>query len=364
MRVDRLRLSGYRNISLLDLSLSGGVTLLVGDNAQGKTNLLEAVLVMTLGRSHRTQKERDLVQQGCDQAVIRVDIARRDGAHALRMVIPAQGPRSLRIDGAQARSVGEMMGRLNAVLFSPEDLRVVKDGPDVRRRFLNREISQLKPAYFGVLQRYARALRQRQVALRDAALHGTLDAWDEQLALEGCAMIRLRHAVLSELATRCAAWHDRLCEGSETLAIEYRPSIQAETPSEYMSRLTTRRMQDIAQKQTALGPHRDDVAMLIDGRDARLFASQGQQRTAALALRLAEVELIHEMTGEAPVLMLDDVFSELDARRRALLLGSIDGAQTLITCTDLHEALRAGDADGLRQARVLRVARGEFTYDG
>ena len=176
-------------------------------------------------------------------------------------------------------------------------------------------------------------------------------------------MIRLRHAVLSELATRCTAWHERLCDGSETLAIEYRPSIQAETPSEYISRLTTRRVQDIAQKQTALGPHRDDVAMLIDGRDARLFASQGQQRTAALALRLAEVELIHEMTGEAPVLMLDDVFSELDARRRAILLGSIVGAQTLITCTDLHEAMRVGDADGLRQARVLRVAGGEFTYD-
>ena len=347
----------YRNYETLSVEPSEGVTLLLGDNAQGKTNLLEAVALLSTGRSHRTRSDKDMILWGKEGALLRADIAHQYAVHQVQMELFPAAKRKVMVGGAPIERTGELLGHLNAVLFAPEDLRLVKEGPQERRRFLDMELSQAVPGYYYTLQKYARILKQRNALLRAIAgrpsLRQTLDAWDEQLCATAPELRRRREALCERLRQVAGEKHRDITSGGEELSVIYKPSPDAEGSIEekLAAALFAAREDDIRRGMTSVGPHRDDLLLRIDGKDSRVYASQGQQRTAALSLKLSELQLMKEQTNEWPVLLLDDVMSELDSRRRDALIEHMQGVQTLITAAVDGAPLPNG-------AKVFRVEGG------
>ena len=313
--------------------------------AQGKTNLLEAIYLCCTGRSHRTRQDRELVRWGADFCRVCVEAERRDGTHEVDIAIPLAGRRKIRVNGSEIARSGELMGHVTGVLFSPEDLRLIKDGPGERRRFMDIALSQIRPSYYYALQRYARALKQRNELLRTGRLE-TLDSWDEQLCREGARIMAARADYIERLNEAAARTHGDIARERERLSIAYAPNV---ADGDLRGALLRTRETDARRMTTSAGVHRDDVRFCVDGRELRLFGSQGQQRTAALSLRLAELDVVRAESGEAPVLLLDDVMSELDPERRRRLLAHLEGIQTIVTCTDV------ADIAGARAGMVVRV---------
>lgn len=353
MRIKELQLKDYRNYESCSFMPCEGVTVLLGDNGQGKTNVLEAVYLTCTGRSHRTRQDRELIRWGANFADVKIATERRDGSHEVQIIMPVNGKRKLKVAGQEVSRSGELLGHVTGVLFSPEDLRTVKDGPAERRRFVDMALSQLRPAYYYAMQRYNRALKQRNELLRAAAaspsLLATLDSWDEQLALAGVELMRHRREYIDRLTRTAGETHNDIAGGREKLKIQYRPSVDGETAEACMEALFGVRESDARRMTTSVGPHRDDVVVLVEERDVRAFGSQGQQRTAALSMRLAELNVMRDELGEWPVLMLDDVMSELDPSRRRRLLEHLKGIQTLVTCTD------PDDLAGAEAGAIYRV---------
>lgn len=345
MRITSLCVTNFRNYARAELSPCAGVTVLCGDNAQGKTNLLEAIYLCCTGRSHRTRQDRELIRWGEDAAHVRVEAERRDGTHSVEVGLSAQQRRRIRVNGAEIARSGELMGHVTGVLFSPEDMRLVKNGPADRRRFVDIALSQMRPTYYYALQRYARALRQRNELLRTGRLE-TIESWDEQLASAGAQIMAAREEYIRALSDAAARMHADIAGERETLRVAYAPSVP---DGDIALALQRSRAADERRMTTGFGPHRDDVRFEVDGRELRLFGSQGQQRTAALSARLAELSVIREEMGEAPALLLDDVMSELDPARRRRLLANLEGIQTIVTCTDIS------DIAGSRAGMALRV---------
>ena len=319
-----------------------GVTVFTGPNAQGKTNVLEALHLCCLGKSHRTSRDEELIQWGRDSARVTVKTAQRDGTHEVAVVLSRtqRKKKTVRIGLRQAERIGELLGHVCGVLFSPEDLQIVKDGPAERRRFMDMQLSQLRPAYFYALQRAVRTLNQRNALLKDIArnpsLLPTLDMWDEQLARVGAVICENRREAVGRLDELARAAHLSLTGGREELRLRYVSQV-ADAPDAYealLARLSRARSEDLRRMTTTVGIHRDDIAITIDGKEARTFASQGQQRSIVLALKLAEADILYRKTGERPVILLDDVMSELDMSRRDYLLNHLDGRQVFITCCD------------------------------
>ena len=357
MIITHAQLANYRSYEACALAPCEGVNVLLGDNGQGKTNVLEALYLCCTGRSHRTRQDRELIRWGADFASVKVEALRRDGSHQVEIVMPALGRRKLKIAGQEVSKSGELMGHVTGVLFSPEDLRTVKDGPSERRRFVDMALSQIKPAYYYALQRYARALKQRGEVLKLASvqpgLMATLDSWDEQLAAAGAALMAQRRAYVARLSALAAETHREISDGREQLEIRYLPSVSmGDDAQAILEALFGARENDLRRMITSTGPHRDDVQLLIGGKDVRAFGSQGQQRTAALAMRLSELEVMRDALEEWPMLMLDDVMSELDPSRRRQLVGRLKGIQTFITCTD------EDDLAGAEVGRAWRVSNG------
>ena len=360
MIITRAQLNNYRSYEACDIVPCEGVNVLLGDNGQGKTNVLEALYLCCTGRSHRTRQDRELIRWGADFADVKVDALRRDGTHRVEILLPALGRRKLKISGQEASKSGELMGHVTGVLFSPEDLRTVKDGPAERRRFVDMALSQIQPAYYYALQRYARALKQRGEALKAAAINpgllATLDAWDGQLAAAGAELMARRRDYVARLSRMAAETHLDITDGREALEIRYQPSVSlGDGEGDILDALLAARETDVRRLTTSVGPHRDDVLILVGGRDVRAFGSQGQQRTAALAMRLSELDVMKEQLGEWPMLMLDDVMSELDPGRRRQLVRRLKGIQTFITCTD------EDDLAGAEVGRAWRVEGGRLT---
>ena len=359
MKIMRAELNDFRNYETCTVEPCEGVNVLLGDNGQGKTNVLEALYLCCTGRSHRTRQDRELIRWGAESASVRVEALRRDGSHEVELVLPAQGRRCIRISGQEIGRSGELMGHVTGVLFSPEDLRTVKDGPAERRRFVDMALSQIRPAYYYALQRYARALKQRNETLKAIAARpsyaATLDAWDEQLAAAGAELARHRRAYIERLSRAADETHRSIADDRERLEIRYLPSIEAgEDAGACLEALFGARETDVRRMTTSVGAHRDDVQILVNGRDVRAFGSQGQQRTAALAMRLSELDVMREQLDEWPMLMLDDVMSELDPSRRRQLVTRLQGIQTFITCTD------AEDLAGAEVGMAWRVADGHL----
>ena len=362
MKITRAQLTNFRSYEACELTPCGGVNVLLGDNGQGKTNVLEALYLCCTGRSHRTRQDRELIRWGADFAAVRAEAERRDGSHEVELVLPALGRRRIRVAGQEVSRSGELMGHVTGVLFSPEDLRTVKDGPAERRRFVDMALSQIRPAYYYALQRYNRALKQRGEALKaiaaQPALMATLDRWDEQLASAGAELMRHRRAYIEKLSAVAGETHRGIADDRERLELKYLPSVtMGDDAQANLEALFGARETDLRRLTTSVGAHRDDVLILVDGRDVRAYGSQGQQRTAALSMRLSELDVMKEALGEWPMLMLDDVMSELDPGRRRQLVSHLAGIQTFITCTD------AEDLAGAEVGRAWRVEDGSVRVE-
>ncbi len=338
MIVKQIELHNFRNYDTLCLPFSEQVNILYGDNAQGKTNILESVYVCSTTKSHKGSKDRDMIQLGKEEAHIRMLLEKKGVPHRIDMHLKKNKTKGVAIDGIPIRKSSELFGLMNVVFFSPEDLSMIKNGPQERRRFMDLELCQLDPLYLYQLSNYNKILAQRNNLLKQIgfqqSLKDTLDVWDNQLIGYGTKIMESRKKFLKEMNEIVEEVHAVLSGGKETLKIFYEPSVTAE---EMEGKLKKAREQDIYRKMTHYGPHRDDISFFIGEENIKLFGSQGQQRTAALSLKLAELQLVKKKIGENPVLLLDDVLSELDRKRQHHLLNGIDGIQTMITCTGLEE---------------------------
>lgn len=362
MHITRLELKQFRNYEEAVLRPCTGITVLYGNNAQGKTALLEAIVLSCTGRSHRTSRDRELIFWGQPAGRVFVQAEKRDGSHEVEMLLSDCRRKIVKVNGGTLQRTGELMGHINGVLFAPEDLRMVKDGPSERRRFIDMELSQIKPAYYYALQHYAHALMQRNKLLRDMAvkpsLRDMLEDWDVQLARYGAAIMLRRAAFVERLSQAAHENHLEISGGLEDLKARYVPGVDldGDVPEQALLRaLRAAHETDIRRGTTTVGPHRDDLMLTISGMDVRMYGSQGQQRTTALSLKLAELDIMRSEIGEWPVLMLDDVMSELDPKRRRQLLARLEGIQTIVTCTDLSDLAEAqiGAAWRIENGRIV-----------
>ena len=343
MIVKKLRLRNFRNYGLQEIDFSDNLNMLYGENAQGKTNILEAIFLCSTGRSHRTQKDAELIKFGEGAALVELELGRKDyGDFVIEIEIQRSGRKSIRINGTPQRRAGDLLGLLNCVIFSPEDLSIIKDEPQQRRRFLDMFVSQIKPAYYFNLHRYLGILRQRNALLRqvreEPRLLDTLGAWNEPLAEAGAAVMREREYFVRMIGGYAGAGHTMIAGGGEELHVVYEPSVrfsgESDVKNDFLRALEAGLQGDLARMSTGCGPHKDDISCAIGGRSLRLYGSQGQQRTAALALKMAQTDAMAEVTGDSPVLLLDDVMSELDQGRRRNLSNNMKNAQTFMTGTE------------------------------
>lgn len=360
MIVQSLELTNYRNYESLTVRFSEGTNIFYGDNAQGKTNLLEALYLLATTKSHRGMKDKDLIRFGEEEAHVRGVVIRGGIDRQIDMHLRKSRGKGLAINGQRLKKAAELIGLLHIVFFSPEDLRIIKDGPSERRRFMDMELCQLDKTYLHDLTQYNRIVEQRNRLLKDiqenAALADTLDLWDEQILAYGLRIIEKREAFIREVNEIAEEIHRELTGGAEELRLIYEPNVTAE---DFAAKLKDNRRRDIRMGMTGNGPHRDDFAFMEREIDLRQFGSQGQQRTCALSLKLAEIELVRRRIGENPILMLDDVLSELDVNRQNLLLGRIGSLQTFITCTGLDELMRGR----VRLDRLFRIEKGRIVED-
>lgn len=338
MIIESIELKNYRNYDELHMGFHPGTNILYGNNAQGKTNILEAIYVCCTTKSHRGSKDREMIHFNQDESHIKLTIRKNDVPYRIDMHLKKNKTKGVAINGIPIRKASELFGIVNVVFFSPEDLNLIKNGPAERRKFIDLELCQLNKLYVHSLVSYNRILMQRNKLLKDLFFHPeyeeTLDVWDMQLVQYGKEIIRFREEFISQLNDMIIDIHRKLTGGKENLRIVYDPNASAEALEENLKRSRT---QDVKQKTTLVGPHRDDIGFYLGDIDIRRFGSQGQQRTAALSLKLAEIELVKKLVRDYPVLLLDDVLSELDGERQNHLLEAITHIQTMITCTGLED---------------------------
>ena len=338
MFIKSLKLKDYRNYDLLNLEFDKATNIFYGDNAQGKTNILEAVYLSGTTKSHRSSKDRDLIRFQCEESHIETVVVKNGVPYQIDMHLKKNSPKGIAINRIPIKKATELFGLMNFVFFSPEDLNIIKNGPSERRRFMDLELSQLDKLYLKDLTSYNRIVNQRNKLLKDASfqpsLLDTLDIWDMQLISYGKKIISRRKQFIQEVNEIIEEVHSKLTGGKEKIILSYESGCGTLSLEEAVLR---NRERDIKMKSTSAGPHRDDICFRIGDIDIRRFGSQGQQRTAALSLKLSEIELVKKIIKDTPVLLLDDVLSELDKHRQNYLLDSIHDIQTLITCTGVDE---------------------------
>ena len=346
MHVVRMILQNYRNYIKLPLILHPGLNIFYGDNAQGKTNFIESIYLCGTGRSYRTFKEKELILWDEEIGYVKAEIERKDVNTKIELSLISGKPKIVKVGGIKINKLSELLGVLNVVMFSPEDLKLVKEGPIFRRRFMDIEISQVKPGYYYNFQKYSKILLQRNNLLKsikyDRSLVKTLDVWDEQLSEYGSYLINYRIEFINKISILAKLVHRKITDGSEELNISYATQFiniksREEIKVNIYKGLIDNRGKDIQRGSTSVGPHRDDIDFYINSVDVKTFGSQGQQRTCALSLKLSELEFIKGECGEYPVLLLDDVLSELDIKRQKFLLSSLKNIQTFITCTSIND---------------------------
>ncbi len=353
MQIKKLFLQNFRNYTQETFDFDEGLNVLFGKNAQGKTNCAEAVFYLCTGASLRIRHDKQLIKMGADFAYIRAEAQNRYGNVTIEANI-YENKRELRINGSKISKNADLMGHINSVFFSPGELRLIQDGPDERRRFMNISISQTSPAYYTALLRYNKILDQRNTLLKDkdiSLILDTLPVWDEQLCKYAAIIIQKRREFVEKLAPFAKEYHAFLTDGGEELLIKpdktYKGD-EGEIAEHLAARLANNYEKDLRLGFTTVGPHRDDLDVIINGIDAKAYASQGQMRTAALSLKLSEVNIFKELSGEYPILVLDDVMSELDLKRRKKLLQCIKEVQTLLTCTHAERVLYGAECKKIR----------------
>ncbi|MBO4592086.1 MAG: DNA replication/repair protein RecF [Eubacterium sp.] len=341
MYIDSLALKNFRNYASLDIRFSEHINILYGDNAQGKTNILEAIYLSATTKSHRNAKDKDIIKINEDDSHIRVNLKKREVGHRIDMHLRRSKPKGVAIDGIPIRRSTELFGLINIIMFSPEDLSVVKNGPGERRRFMDMEICQLSRIYYSNLLKFNKILDQRNSILKQLSykpeMVDILDTWDDQLVDVGRSIIKERDNFLMMMNDIIKDIHSNLTSDRENIELRYEPNVDSER---FKDVLKEKRQLDIRNSVTMTGPQRDDFGIFINGNDVRIYGSQGQQRTAALSLKLAEIELVKKIINDSPVLLLDDVMSELDSKRRETLLESIKDIQTIVTCTGYDDFIK------------------------
>ncbi len=357
MYVETLALRNFRNYEALDIIFSDKINILYGDNAQGKTNILESIYLSATTRSHKRAKEKDIIRFGEEESHIRLNIKKRDVGHRIDVHLKKIGNKGIAIDGIPIKKSTELFGLINIIIFSPEDLSVVKSSPGERRRFMDMEICQLSRIYYSNLSKYNKILDQRNNTLKQIAyrngVEDVLDVWDDQLVDVGSSIIKERQNFINMLNEVIKEIHKNLTNDGEEIELRYEPNVEAEN---FDGVLKEKRNIDIKNTTTMSGPHRDDFGIFINNVDVRKYGSQGQQRTAALSLKLAEIELVKKIINDNPILLLDDVMSELDLRRREALLNSIKDIQTIITCTGYDDFIK----QRINVDKIYKISNGKI----
>ena len=340
MIVESVELKDYRNYEFLDMNFNEHVNIIYGDNAQGKTNILESIYMCSTSKSHRGSKDREIVRFGEDESHIKLNVLKNGMKYRIDMHLKKNKTKGIAVNGIPIKKAVELFGIINIVFFSPEDLNIIKNGPSERRRFMDMELSQLDKIYLSNLVNYNKVLNQRNKLLKEIAfspseqLMQTLDIWDMQLVKYGSLIIKGRKSFIEKINTIISDIHSRLTGGIENIKVCYVPDVDV---NDFEEEVRNSRQKDIKYKVTGKGPHKDDLIFLINDNDVRKYGSQGQQRTAALSLKLSEIELVKLVIKDTPVLLLDDVLSELDSNRQNFLINSIGDIQTIVTCTGLEE---------------------------
>lgn len=355
MIIKSIKLEHFRNYESLDLDFEKGTNILYGDNAQGKTNVLEAIYLSATTKSHKGSKDKEMIHFNEDESHIRTILDKEGMEYRVDMHLRRSKSKGIAIGGQPIKKAADLIGLLNVVFFSPEDLSIIKNGPSERRKFVDMELFQIDKYYLYNLNQYNKIINQRNKLLKDFYFHSdlneTLQVWNMQLVTYGKQIINRREKFVEQLGEIIADIHRNLSGDKENLEILYEPNVNED---EFESKLRVYQEKDIKLKMTSVGPHRDDFCFMVNGVDIRKYGSQGQQRTAALSLKLAEIELLKKMTGDKPILLLDDVLSELDSHRQNYLLNNIGDIQTIITCTGLDEFIN----NRFEIDKIYRVSNG------
>ena len=357
MIIKSIKLQNYRNYESLNLQFNEQTNIFHGDNGQGKTNLLEALYLTGTTKSHRGTKDKDIIQFNHDEGHIEIVVEKKGALHVINVHLKKYHSKGFAINKIPMRKASEYLGLVHFIFFSPEDLNIIKAGPSARRRFIDLELSQLDKIYLSNLSNYNRIVHQRNALLRELYQNPkgneTLEIWDIQLVKYGSKVITAREDFIRKMNEIINGIHKKLTGGKEDLEIIYEKSVRT---WEFEKQVLKNREKDIRMKSTSVGPHRDDCSFISEGIDLRYFGSQGQQRTAALSLKLSELELVKKMINDTPILLLDDVLSELDKKRQHYLLSSIGGIQTMITCTGVDEMMK----QYFLENKVFQVSEGKI----
>lgn len=365
MLIKSLKLRNFRNYEHLSIDFEKDYNIIYGNNAQGKTNIIEAIFLCASGRSHRTSKDLELLKTGAPGYYIGLSLVNEDDHSTIEIFYTKDERKRISVNEIPLKKTGDLMGRLKAVIFSPEDLLIVKEGPSERRRFLDITLSQLKPSYYFDLQQYARILFQRNSLLKEISykkeLMPTIEVWNHHLIKTGSKIMKARREFIMKLDKKASLRHEKLTNGEEKLNIGYLPSFNIKNDDgleaieqSFERALNQASSREILKGTTLYGPQRDDYDIILNGMSTKIYGSQGQQRTSVLSIKLAEIDIMKEDTGEYPVLLLDDVLSELDNQRQEYLFENIENIQTFITCTDRSFFRRSGV-----QAKFMNVVAGK-----
>ncbi len=338
MIIDKIELVDFRNYEELSLDFTDQTNIIYGKNAQGKTNILEAIYMCATSKSHRGAKDKDIINFSKEEAHIKINVDKSGVPFRIDIHLKKNKSKGIAVNGVKIKKASELFGILNAVVFSPEDLEIIKGAPAGRRRFIDMELCQIDKIYVNNLVNYNKALDNRNKLLKDIynnkELEETLDIWDLQLLKYGKEIIKSRKIFINKLNEIVKEIHSKITEAKEELFIKYEFCVDEE---DFEKELLKSRERDKKLKQTNIGPHRDDIVFFVKDKDMKIFGSQGQQRTCALSLKLSELKLIEIVTKDKPVLLLDDVLSELDSDRQEMLLDNLSDIQTFITCTGIDE---------------------------
>ena len=362
MYFTEVKLKNFRNYREQTVSFHPKVNIITGNNAQGKTNLLESLFIMSLGKSFRTNRDIEMIGFGEDFANAKCTYIKEGQERNIEIILSKAG-KSIIIDGWRAKKSSDLLENVYIVAFTPEDMKIVKDEPEKRRKFIDRELCQLKPVYYKNLARYKKVLQQRNSLLKEDSCNVELmEIWEKSLAEYGSRIIAERMNFISKIRNMSRELHQRITDGKEDLDLFYEASIPFEEEKEgiqrsFMDRLQKERKKDLYRGSTGSGPHKDDIKITIDGIDVRNYGSQGQQRTAALSLKLAEINIIRDEKKEYPILLLDDVLSELDEKRQKFLLKSLSEVQLFITAAEMKGPLW----NSLLERKVFTVENGHVS---
>lgn len=357
MEIKSVQLKNFRNYQLENVSFKSGLNILEGKNAQGKTNLLEAVFLCAIGKSPRTNKEKELLKWNEQMGKVTIEFTKKSGNKKIELYLFSNQNKAIKINGVPIKKLGELMGELNAIYFSPDELKLVKESPEERRRFMDIDLCQFNKNYFYALNKYNKILNQRNKLLKSGNLQSikeTISIWNEQLSEQACYIILRRLELIEKLKVFAERAHYYLTDNQEKMVLSYvglTDTDKSTLKQKLLNLYETSLEKDLNLGFTTVGPHRDDIKIIVNDVDIRHFGSQGQQRSCALSLKLAELEIFKDNLGEYPVLLLDDVLSELDEFRREKLLKIINNFQTLLTCTEYNLNL---------PANVLKVKGGKI----